>query len=73
MGIPKIRGNISGAPIIRIVILFLGLYWGPPILRNYPIRFSGEPLRGAVVRLMPLRAFDLLALKKRLRDYTPPN
>ena len=34
--IPKIMGTILGIPIIRTIILW-GLYWGPPILRNYQI------------------------------------
>ena len=33
-GFPKIRGTILGVPIIRTIV-FLGLYWGSPILRNY--------------------------------------
>ena len=33
-GFPKIRGPILGTPIIRNVV-FWGLYWGPPILRNF--------------------------------------
>ena len=33
-GVPKIRGTFLGVPIIRIII-FLGLYWGPPILGSY--------------------------------------
>ena len=35
-GFPKIRGTILGVPIIRIII-YWGLYWGPPILGNYHI------------------------------------
>ena len=31
---PKIRGTFLGVPIIRIVV-YWGLYWGPPILGNY--------------------------------------
>ena len=37
---PKIRGTFLGVPIIRI-ILFWGLYWGPPILGNCHIRNKG--------------------------------
>ena len=37
-GFPKIRGTILGVPIIRTVI-YLGLYWGPPILGNYHVKF----------------------------------
>ena len=33
-GFPKIRGTILGVPIIRIIV-FWGLYWGPPILVSY--------------------------------------
>ena len=33
-GFPKIRGTFLGVPIIRTVV-YLGLYWGPPILGNY--------------------------------------
>ena len=32
-GFPKIRGTILGVLIIRIIV-FGGLYWGPPILGN---------------------------------------
>ena len=28
---PKIRGTILGVPIIRIIIVFWGPYWGLPI------------------------------------------
>ena len=35
-GFPKIRGTLLGVPIIRIIV-FWGLYWGPPILGNYQI------------------------------------
>ena len=35
-GFPKIRGTLLGVPIIRIVV-YWGLYWGPPILGNYHI------------------------------------
>ena len=33
---PKTRGTILGVPIIRIIV-YWGLYWGPPILGNYQI------------------------------------
>ena len=33
---PKIRGTILGVPIISIIV-FWGLYWGPPILGNYHV------------------------------------
>ena len=39
LGFPKIRGTISGVPIIRIII-YWGLYWGPLILGNYHILVS---------------------------------
>ena len=39
MGFPKIRGTISGVPIIRITI-FLGLYWGSPYLGKLPCQFG---------------------------------
>ena len=32
--VPKIRGTILGVSIIRIIV-FWGVYWGPPILGNY--------------------------------------
>ena len=35
-GFPKIRGTILGVPIVRTLV-FLGLYWGPPILGKYQI------------------------------------
>ena len=37
-GFPQNRGTILGVPIIRIII-YWGLYWGPPILRNYHLGF----------------------------------
>ena len=36
-GIPKIRGAFLGVPIVRIIV-FWGLYRGPPILGNYHVR-----------------------------------
>ena len=36
MEFPKIRGTLSGIPIIRTIV-FWGLYWGPLILGNYHI------------------------------------
>ena len=33
-GFPKIMGTFLGVPIIRIIV-YWGLYWGPPILGNY--------------------------------------
>ena len=36
LGFPKIRGTLSGVLIIRIIV-FWGLYWGPPIIGNYQI------------------------------------
>ena len=33
-GFHKIGGTLLGVPILRIII-FWGLYWGPPILGNY--------------------------------------
>ena len=38
-GFPKIRGTFLGVPIVRIIV-FWGLYWGPPILGNYHIGVS---------------------------------
>ena len=38
-GFPNIRGTILGVPIIRTIV-FGGLYWGPPILGNYPVHSS---------------------------------
>ena len=35
-GFPKIKATFLGIPIIRILV-FWGLYWGPPILGNYHI------------------------------------
>ena len=34
---PKIEGYLSGMPILRIIV-FWGLYPGPPILGNYHMR-----------------------------------
>ena len=39
-GFPKIRGTFLGVPIIRTII-FLGLYWGSPILGNHHLGFIG--------------------------------
>ena len=36
-GFPKLS-TILGVPIIRIIV-FMGLYWGPPILGKYHIGF----------------------------------
>ena len=33
---PKIRDTLLGVPIIRLIV-FWGLYWGPPIQGNYHI------------------------------------
>ena len=33
-GFPKIRGTFLRIPIIRTIV-YLDLYWGPPILGNY--------------------------------------
>ena len=33
-GFPKIRGTILGLPMKRIIVCY-GLYWGPPIERNF--------------------------------------
>ena len=41
-GFPKIRGTISGVPIIRTIV-FWGLYWGPLILGNYHVWLSVFP------------------------------
>ena len=42
MGVSQIRGTLLGDPIIRIIV-YWGLYRGPPILGNYHIR-SGQGL-----------------------------
>ena len=36
MGVPKIRGTFLGVPVTRMIV-YEGLYWGPPILGNYHI------------------------------------
>ena len=33
-GFPESRGTILGVLIIRIIV-YGGLYWGPPVLGNY--------------------------------------
>ena len=33
-GFPQIRRPFWGVPIVRIVV-FSGLYWGPPVYGNY--------------------------------------
>ena len=38
-GVPKIRGTILGAMIIRTIV-YWGLYWGPLLLGNYHIGSS---------------------------------
>ena len=40
-GFPRIRGTLLRVPIIRIIV-FWGPNWGPLILGNYHIRFSGR-------------------------------
>ena len=35
-GFPKTAGTFLGVPISRILV-FWGLYWGPPVLGNYHI------------------------------------
>ena len=63
MGGSQIKGTILGVPIIRIVI-FWGLYWGPPIFGNYHIsvkitdHFPGEviPPRSTPPQSQDIRA-----------------
>ena len=38
-GFPKIKGTFLGVPIMRIII-YWGVYGGPPILGNYHIMAS---------------------------------
>ena len=38
-GFPKIRVTFWGGPILRIIV-FGGLYWGPPILGKYQLLFD---------------------------------
>ena len=40
-GLPKIRGTILGVPIIRIIV-FWGLYWGPPKFGKLPFKNTLE-------------------------------
>ena len=44
-GFPKIRGTFLGVPIIRILV-FRGLYWGPPIWGNYHIYIYIQASKG---------------------------
>ena len=37
-GFPKIWGTFLGVPIIATIV-YLGLYWGPPILGKYHMEF----------------------------------
>ena len=37
-GFPKFRGTFLGVPIIRIIV-YWGLYWGPPIWGTYHIGY----------------------------------
>ena len=39
MGVSQNYGYLFGVPIIRIIV-FWGLYWGPPILGNYQIKLG---------------------------------
>ena len=48
---PKAGVPILGVPIIRTVV-FLGLYWGPPILRNYHLAPLGTPPNRVIPRVM---------------------
>ena len=41
MGVSQNKGYFFGVPIIRIIV-YWDLYWGPFILGNYHIEFSGE-------------------------------
>ena len=43
MGVSQIRATILGVPKIRIIV-FWGLYWGPPLLGNYHIPYSSPNL-----------------------------
>ena len=52
-GFPKIRGTILGVPIIRIIV-FGGLYWGPPILGNSHIVSIKEALSITLCSKYPL-------------------
>ena len=47
--IPKTRGTLLGVPILRIIV-YWGLYWGPPILGNYHINSKKF---GAVDQIIP--------------------
>ena len=42
-------GTFFGVPIIRIIV-FWGLNWGPPILRNYHVEVSQDHESGVGVR-----------------------
>ena len=48
-GFPRIRGTFLKVPIIRIIV-YWGLYWGPPILGNYQIHFQLDPPQLAGMR-----------------------
>ena len=64
-GFPQIRGTSLGVPIIRIIV-FWGLYWGPPILGNYHMVVS----RGRRPRLTTVTYFTILSLGAR-REGSP--
>ena len=40
--VSKIRGTICGGPHNKDYIVYLGLYWGPPILGNYHMNTQGR-------------------------------
>ena len=44
LGFPNIRGTILRVPIIRTIV-YLGVYWGPPILGNYHVGFMVSGFR----------------------------
>ena len=51
-GFPKIRGTFLGVPMIRILV-FCGLYWGPPILGNDHIITQTDMVDSTATAAMP--------------------
>ena len=66
-GFPKTRGTFFGVPILRILV-FWGLYWGPPIWGKYHIytvqgRFSILRVDSMIWVSFPCMSFSLNSLQ----------
>ena len=61
-GFPKIRGTFLEVPIGRIIV-FWGVYWGPPILGNYHITCNAAYARNALLVPAKVKACGVSATK----------